>query len=233
MRRNYRQPRNEPLEHGGGNERGTALLCALMVTALLTTLGASLVMVVITETLVGAHHRASHEALYGAEAGIERAIGELRQMAAWQAVPAAGTATALPELNDGTLTPALPDGRRLDLVRLTADRQAESDRFYPDTPDRPAWRLFGHTSLDRLIAGDAGTAPPYIIVWIADDPGDLDGDPARDSNDILLVRCEASGARATHRAIEAAIRRQSTLDAAGAGGAMRSDVNVIAWREVR
>jgi hypothetical protein len=223
----------QQLHSGRGRERGTVLLCALMVTALLTTLGASLVMVVITEALVGAHHRASQEALYAAESGVERTIGELRRMASWQTVPAAGAATALPELNDGSLTPVLSDRRRLDLVRLTADRQADSDRSYPNTPDRPAWRLFGHAPLDRLIGGDAGTAPPYVIVWIADDPGDLDGDPARDSNDILLVRGEVVGVRGMHRAVEAAIRRLSALDAAGAGGAMRSDVNVIAWREVR
>jgi hypothetical protein len=215
------------------SERGTALLCALMVTALLTMLGGSLVMVVVTEALVGAHQRASQEALYAVEAGVERAIGELRALPAWQAIPAPGVTSSLAELRDGALTPVLADGTRLDLMQLTADRQADSDRFYPNTADRPAWRLFGRASLHRLIGDDAGAAPPYILIWIADDPGDLDGDPARDTNDVLLVHGEVFGVRAVHRQVDATIHRRSTLDAAGAGGAMRSDVEVIAWREVR
>ena len=214
-------------------ERGTALLCALMVTALLTTLGGSLVMVVVTETLVGAHQRASQEALYAVEAGVERAIGELRAIPAWQSIPAPGATSSVAELRDGALTPTLADGTRLNLVQLTADRQADSDRFYPNTPDRPAWRLFGHTPHDRLIADDAGTSPPYVVVWITDDPGDLDGDPATDANDVLLVHGEVFGTRGVHRQVEVTIHRRSALDAAGAGGAMRSDVDVIAWREVR
>ena len=84
-------------------ERGTALLCALMVIALLATLGASLVMVVVTETLVGAHQRASQEALYAVEAGVERAIGELRSLPGWQSLPAPGVTSSLAELGDAAL----------------------------------------------------------------------------------------------------------------------------------
>jgi hypothetical protein len=214
-------------------ERGTALLCALLIIALLTTLGAALVVVVTAETLVSAHHAASQQALYAAEAGVERAIGELRALATWQTVPTPGSASAFADLNDGSLRPELPDGTVLDLPQLTAERQADSNGFFPNTPDRPEWRLFGQVRLDQMVAEAAGSAPPYLIVWVADDPGDLDGDPGRDSNDILMVRCEAFAGAGVRRSVQATIFRHSALDGAAGSGVMRSDVKVIAWMEVR
>jgi Tfp pilus assembly protein PilX len=216
-----------------GDERGTALLCALLIIALLTTLGAALVVMVTTETLVSAHHAASQQALYAAEAGAERAIGELRVLPTWQTVPMPGSPSASADLDDGSLAPELPDGTVLDLPQLTAERQTESDASFPTTPDRPAWRLFGHVSLDRMIAESTGSAPPYVVVWVADDPADLDGDPARDSNDIVMVRADAFGVAGVRRSIHATVLRQSALDPAAGTGVMRSDVNVIAWLETR
>jgi hypothetical protein len=233
-RRRAPGPADWHLDHEpAGAERGSALLCALLVISLLTTLGAGLVVVVTTETLVDAHYRASQQALYAAEAGAERAIGDIRALGSWQAVPAPGSVASSADLNDGAIAPRLADGSTLDLARLTTRRQAESDGVYPSTPDRPQWRLFAHASLQRITDGHAGPAPPYVIVWIADDPDDLDGDPARDSNDVLLVRSQVFGVRGASRSVEVTVRRQSTIDGAGAGGAMRSDVTVIAWREVR
>ncbi len=214
-------------------ERGTALLCALLIIALLTTLGGALVVMVTAEALVSAHHAASQQALYAAEAGAERAIGELRALPTWQTVPMPGSSSALADLNDGSLAPELPDGTVLDLSQLTLERQAESDAHFPSTPDRPAWRLFGHVALDQMIAEAAGSAPPYLVVWVADDPADRDGDPARDSNDIVMVRSEAFGVAGVRRSIQATVVRQSALDAVAGGGVMRSDVNVIAWLEMR
>jgi hypothetical protein len=216
-----------------GGERGMALLYALVVTALLTTLGASVVVVVVGETLVAAYHRASQQGLYAADAGVERAIGELRSLSSWQGVPAPAGSSGFADFNDGALASRLADGTALDLARLTADRQRESDAFYPNTADRPQWRLFGHASLDRMIADDAGNAPPYVVVWVADDPDDLDGDPGRDSNDVVIVRSHAFGVGGSRRSVEATIVRRSALDGTAGGGATRSDVNVIAWREVR
>ena len=87
--------------------------------------------------------------------------------------------------------------------------------------DRPLWRLFGHASLNRIIA-EARPALPYVVVWVADDPDDRDGDPARDSNDILIVRSCAFGVRGARRTVEATIFRESALDGAAAGGVTRS-----------
>ena len=212
---------------------GMALLCALLMTALLSTLGGTLVVLVLAEQLASARHRASLEGLYAAEAGIERAIGELRLLPGWQTLPGPGTGSASPDFNDGASTARLADGTVLDLGALTIERQVESDAAYPSAADRPVWRLFAHACLDRVIEGGAGTAPSYVLVWIADDPDDLDGDPARDSNDVVMVRAQVFGVGRIRRAVEVVLRRHSALDAAGGGGTLRTDVDAIAWREVR
>ena len=211
-------------------ERGAALVCALMVVALLATLGGALVLVVTTECLVSANHRAAQQSFYGADAGAERAIGALRTLATWRAVPSTGGSSSS-DFNDGESTPRIADGTTLDLVRLTRERQAESDAFYPGAPDRPVWRLFGHATLDRMVSGGVAGSP-YVIVWIADDPDDLDGDPDQDSNDIVIVRSVAFGVRGARRMVEASIQRETAMDAT-ASGMMRSDVRLISWREVR
>ena len=214
------------------SDRGTVLVSALMVTALLGTLGAALAFVVTTESVIAANHRAAQQGLYAADAGVERAIGELRRLTTWRTVPGSAESSAS-DFNDGAIAPRAADGTALDLARLTSRRQADSNTFYPDAPDRPLWHLFAHASLDRMISGGGSARSPYVVVWIADDPDDLDGDPSLDSNDIVIVRSEAFGIRGGRRAVEATILRESALDGAAAGAPSRSDVSVIAWREVR
>ena len=210
-------------------EQGTVLLATLMVIALLGTLGGALVLVVSTESLTGANYRAAQQSLYAADAGIERAIGDLRPLGTWSTVPAIASGSA--DFNDGVTITRAPDGAVLDLVHLTARRQAESDALYPNTPNRPVWRLFGHASLNRMIAGTA-IAPPYVIVWIGDDVDEVDGDPATDTNDVVMIHAEAFGTRGGRRVVEATIQREEAM-AAGLPGVMRSDVRLIGWREVR
>jgi hypothetical protein len=119
----------------------------------------------------------------------------------------------------------------VDLARLTAARQAESDAFYDLTPDRPMWQLLAHAALDRLTGSPA--APVYLVVWIADDVDEADGDPLHDSNGVLMLRAEALGLRGMRRRVEVTVARESE-----AGGAMppeaepmnRTEVRIISWR---
>ena len=134
-------------------QNGTALICALMITALLGMLGGALVVLAATETLISANHRDGLEASYAADAGIERAIGDLRTLPAWQTVPGTAAGTATPDFRDGASAPALSDGTILDLARLTLERQADSNAVYPAGPDRPIWRLFAHAPLSWLLPG--------------------------------------------------------------------------------
>ena len=212
-------------------ERGSALLCTLMVISLIATLAAALALVVTTEALVTGNYYTSQQGLYAAEAGVERTIGELRVLPTWRDVPGPSSTTSSVDFNDALAMPRAPDGSTLNLAQLTVRRQSESDAVYPTSADRPVWRLYAHAPLDRMLPG-AERDTAYVVVWVADDVGDLDGNPAIDDNGVVMVRAEAFGTRGGKRAVEVTIAREEAMDA-GAPGVTRFDVNVIAWREVR
>jgi len=221
--------RVRPVRYVRFSERGTVLLATLMVMTLLAALGAALALVVSAESVTAANYESAQQSLYAADAGIERTVGELRLLASWRNVPA--SLSAWSDFNDGLTIARAADGASLDLAQLTLRRQTESNAMYPTSPDRPVWHVFGHAPMNQMIAGSA-VAPPYVVAWIADDPDDLDGDPATDTNDVVIIHAEAFGVRGSRRAIEATIRREEAMDA-GLPGITRSDVRLIAWHEVR
>jgi type IV pilus assembly PilX-like protein len=213
----------------GLSEHGSVLVCALMVMTLITTLAAVVALVVSSEATIAANYHASQQGLYGADAAIEHAIAEIRGLSTWSAAPS--SATAFADFNDGLAMPRGPDGSPLDLARMTMRRQAESDALYASLPDRPVWRLYAHAPLNRMAPG-AGNAAPYVVVWIADDPDEIDGNAAIDSNDVVMLHAEAFTVRGGRRAIHATIRREEAM-AAGLPGVTRTDISLIAWHEVR
>src|SRR4051794_13197648 len=105
-------------------EAGAALLCALMVTTLVGMLGGALVMLVATESMISANHRAGQQAFYAAEAGIERTIAGLRALPDWRNVPGSAGQPPMDDFRAPPLAPAAWDGTILDLAQLTAERQA-------------------------------------------------------------------------------------------------------------
>ena len=127
--------------------------------------------------------------------------------------------------NDGETTPRGPDGRTLDLTRLTADRQRSSDaRGGPAIfgANNPEWRLFAHAPLRALLAEPGPDLPLYLAVWIADDESDGDGNPTLDTNGQILLWSVAFGTGGTRAAVEARIER-------AVGGGFR----LLAWRQAR
>jgi hypothetical protein len=215
-------------------EAGTALICVLMVTTLLATLSAAAVLVVMTESMASANHGAAQQALYAADAALEQTLSELRA-ADWRSLPGVEVSA---QLWDGALTPRGPDGAVLDLAQLLTARQAESDAAFGISPDRPVWRLFGHAPLSDLTPAGAVVPPAYLLVWMADDGDEEDGEPGRDSNDVLMVRVEAFGASHAHRSIEATLALQTgpAAEAGEPGGPPpdnRHEVRVLSWKEVR
>ena len=213
----------------GGSERGSVLLCALMVITLIVTLGAAVTLIVSSESAVAANYYSSQQGLYAADAGIERAVAELRALSTWSSVPASVTSSS--DFNDGQGAPRGPDGSTLNLAQLTIKRQSRSDAVYANLPDRPIWRLYAHAALNRMASG-AGNVTPYVVVWIADDPDEIDGNAAVDTNDVVMLHAEAFAIRGGKRAIEVTILREEAM-AAGLPGVIRSDVSVIAWNEVQ
>ncbi len=207
------------------DQQGTVLVCTLMVTTLLATLVATLALVITTDTLISANHRAAQQLQYASDAGLERAIGVLGGLADWTAVPGLDLGVS-PDLDDGLSAPRVPGGPVLDLVRLTAERQRDSDARYRVSADRPIWRLLTHAPLGTAIPGERLSTPVYLIVWVADDVEDGDGDPSIDSNRVLLLYAEAVGTRGARQRAEALIEREAASPPAAG---ISRHIRVLSW----
>ena len=199
-----------------------------------------------TETLIAGNYRDGVEALHAADAALERAITDVARSPDWTAllISSDGVASAAPaSFGDAALNVALVDGRTLELAKATNQLNcphvfppaatpcspAQMDHSGGDRPwgsNNPRWRLYARGPLSAL--APAIEAALYVAVWIADDPAETDGDPARDGSDasnpgagIVQLRSQAFGPGGAHRAVEATIAR------AGVG------VRVISWRLIR
>jgi hypothetical protein len=187
-------------------EAGSALVLALMATAVVLALGSALTLVAINETAVSASFVRGQETAYLAEAAIARATVELDAIADWSAV-LSGAATS--SLTDGT-----GDGSRaaggveVDLSAATAalNRIAASRPF---GANNPRWGLFVWGAAERFTSsGSMG----YIAVWVADDPREQDDDPLTDGGGeagrgVLLLTAQAFGPGGIRRMVEAVVVR--------------------------
>ena len=134
---------------GPSNERGAAVILALLIMVLLATIGAALVTLTTTDVLIASSHRHGLEASNAAEAALERALHELASLPDWSAALAPPPANVSATFSETSSFALLPDGRRLELAALTAERQRESDAREGSAAfgaDAPRWRLFGHAS---------------------------------------------------------------------------------------
>jgi hypothetical protein len=195
-----------------GREHGAALVLALLLMVLLGVIGAALITLTTTETMIAASYRHAAEAASGAEAALERALHDLATVPDWSSVLAPPPANLQSTFNDGAVEPRAPDGRLLNLANLTADRQRESDGRDGAAvfgADSPQWRLYAHAPIRDLLPAPRIDLPIYLVVWVADDGMDGDGDGSRDANRTILVHAQAFGSSGARRAVEAAVRRSA------------------------
>ena len=68
------------------NDDGVALVIAMMAMLLLAALGAALVLTTSSETVIAGNYRNSGEALYAADAIVERALDGLLTVSDWNAL---------------------------------------------------------------------------------------------------------------------------------------------------
>ncbi len=216
-------------------ERGTALLCVLMVTTVLATLSAAVVLITSIESRAAANYTAAQHALYAADAALESVVSELRG-ADWSLLPGVLRSR---RLRGNMQPPRAPDGRVLDLARLQRERQAMSDGRAVVAGNNPVWHLFGHGPFSDLTSPAAVVPPVYLLVWVGEDDGEEDREPDRDSNGILKVRVDAFGVLGAHRSVDATLSRQvgvapgSPHPDTGLPPVMRAEVRVLSWKEVR
>ena len=193
-------------------EEGTALVIALMAIMLLTALGATVVMVTNTETKIAANHRNSTEALYAADAAVERVVQDLLMVPRWNDIL---NGTAHSAFSDGSPTDTQDVARRRHDPARRGDRRSCRTTRMPwrsgaptirsgsclpgvrSPTSRPAWR---------------STARCTSACWIADDPAEADGDPAADTNGTLTLHAEALGPFGTRKVIEVTVARTSSTE---------------------
>jgi len=189
------------------DERGVALIIAMMVTMLLTALGIALVMLTTTETQITMNFRNGQEALYAADAGVERVVQDLLMVPRWNDL-LNGTVTS--GFVDTTMTPRLPDyGDVINLTTGTAQLQQETDSQNLWGPNNPVWRLYAWGRVTNLLPTDTIDSYMYIAVWVADDPSEIDGNPLADTNGVLTLHSEAYGMGGTRKVIEITVARTS------------------------
>jgi hypothetical protein len=209
-----------------------ALIAVLLAGALLVALGAALVVGSQAETMIAHNHRLVQEAVYAADAGIERAAHDLWSMPDWDRV-LDGSASS--SFMGTSTTPALPAGGTLDLVALTASLQRATDAQHHGGANRPVWRLFSCGRLDAMLPFPAIQSTMYLAVWAADDSGEADNNPFDDSNGALTLHSQAFGPGGTRRVVEATVGRTPAAadpDSSGSGPSPPG-LRVLSWREIR
>jgi hypothetical protein len=207
---------------GAGPDRGTALVIVLLATALLSAVGAALTVLGNTETAIASSFRTESELSYAAEAGVERALQDVRAATRWDDLL---TGARVSGFLDSTLLPILPTGGTLDLRALTSQLQAATNAN-GGGPNTPQWRLFASGPLKDIAGPAALDSSAYLVVWVADDVSEADGNPAADTNGVLVIRGEAVGSGGRTRALDLTVAR------AGAPPG-QAGLRVMSWREVR
>jgi hypothetical protein len=209
-----------------GNEDGTALIIALMSMMLLTALGAAVIMVSNTETMISSNHRNSQEAIYAADAVVERVVQDLLMVPRWNDVLAGtvqsgfidGPMTASKSLAGGTVL--LCCGTNTATTQL----QADTDGLNLWGGNNPQWKLFAWGPLSEILPDAQIDSKFYVAVWVADDPADAlpdaqgnpgttpDNNPLADSNGVLTLHAEAIGPTGTRKVVEVTVARTSSTE---------------------
>ena len=194
------------------NEEGTALIVALMAMMMLTALGAGVVMVSNTETLIASNYRNAQEALYGADAAAERVVQDLLLVPRWNDILAGAVQSSFVDgARDGQKV--IPAGPYITLCcgtsSATGQLQSQTDTANLWGLDNPRWQLFAWGPLSEMLPDNEVNSPMYVAVWIADDPAEADSNPLADSNGVLTLHAEAFGATGTRKVIEVTVSRTS------------------------
>lgn len=154
-----------------------ALIASLLLTMVLSTALGGVAMIAAMERRSAAAYAVSLQLRFAAEGALALTTSELRS-ADWDAVlSGAGSAHW-----QRSLSPAL------DSAALTQAVQRQTVMDSSHGADTPVWRLFAQMPWSAV---SRSASAAQTLVWVADDWGDGDGDPARDRNGLILVRVTA------------------------------------------
>ena len=212
------------------DERGAALVVALMATLLLSALGLALILTTTTETKITGNYTYGQEALYSADGAIERTVQDVLTVPDWNDMLSGAQRSAFVDGSpSGTRT--LPNGAVIDLGeatnmincgKLTTCSAAEMNTSTEDRPwglNNPRYQLFAYGPANNFLDTGTTNSPFYVVVWVADDPSESDGDPTKDGNDatnfgsgVITLRAEAWGGRGAHKVIEVTLTRTDSTE---------------------
>jgi PilX N-terminal len=210
------------------DERGVALIVALLGMLVMVALGAGLMVTAATESRITRNFRNNTEALYAADALLERAVDELGAIADWNLVLSGGARSAFVD-GEPRGARVLADGKTIDLGDIVNDANcrkasdcssAAMDAATTDRPwgaNNPRWQPFAWGYLNDLAPTATMGSPFYVMLMVADDSSECDDNPLVDGGPmvscpagatanpgagILSLRAEAFGPFGAHRAVE-------------------------------
>jgi Tfp pilus assembly protein PilX len=211
-------------------EDGIAMVVALMAMLLMGALGAALILTTSSETMIAGNFRDGGEALYAADAALERSIDDLLTVANWSELLNGSARSAFVDGPPGG-SRTWRDGSTIDLARtlskancqkITPCSVAEMNAVTPERPwgwNNPRWQLYAYNNVSELLPADSINSSYYVVVMIADDPSENDGNPLQDgasqSNPgmgVIAMRAEAFGPKGAHKIVELTIARTDTTE---------------------
>jgi hypothetical protein len=235
-----------------GSERGVALIIAITAMTLMLSLGGALILLSSSETAIAANFRAAHEAIYAADAVMERALADLGRVPDWTPVLDGSVQSSFTDGSpSGTRT--LVDGSTIDLAEITnlancqkaagcsAADVAATTTERPWGANNPRWALYAHGALADMLGAQSIHSGFYVVAFVGDDPSENDGDPLLDGfsvaggpnpgKEVVIVRAEAFGPRNAHKVLEATVGRLE-LPPTTPGEPISTELRVLSWRQL-
>ena len=180
------------------SERGAVLIFALIGMTILTALGAALVLMTSTETIIAGNFRNGRQAFYAAEAAAEVAVADLRSSANWIGI--------VEGVERSRFIDGVPAGRRAFPTDVPVDPSAVLNLANCNAPAPcggvPRWQLFAYGPLRDLLAPGASDSPFYVVALVA-------GGQTASGEPLVTIRAEAFGPRGSHQAVEVMVSRTS------------------------
>ena len=210
------------------NDRGAALIMALMAMLLLSALGLALVLSTTTESMITGNFRYGQEAMYAADGAVERVMDDLLTVPDWNQI-LNGTVRSgfIDGAPNGTRT--MGDGTLLDLTQVTnvancghvaACFVAEMNTSTEDRPwgaNNPRWVLYAYGPLTTMVPTSTINSNVYVVVWVGDDQSENDDDPTVDGNaqtnpgtGVLAMHVETFGPQGTHKVLDVTVAKTNS-----------------------
>jgi hypothetical protein len=207
---------------------GVAMLIAMMAMLLMSALGLALVLTTTSETLISGNFRNGQEALYAADAVVERAMDDLLTVPDWnklldgseQSGFIDGPPTGSRTLKDGStidLAQAINMANCQKVATCTVEQMNANTSERPWGANNPRWQLYAYGNLEDMLPTATINSPYYVVLFVGDDPSENDNDPTKDGasaanagSGVLAMRAEAFGPRGAHKVIEITLARTDT-----------------------